>query len=203
MSLLKVVLAAVLVVITSSAYAGPALDFMTVTNSGTSGSYAVGFEFTTTSPTIVDSLGYYDDFRDGFLGDHQVGIFDLQGILLTSATVTTSDPLGTVNHGYWFRWHQITPLLLDGTYVVAATTGDDNYSWFFKADPADFAQNWVVSNNARLDSSTSLILPTTVDTSVYGIFGPNLGSPVPEPSTLVLVALGIAGAALLRRKQIR
>ena len=48
---------------------------------------SVGFVFTTTQAVSVTALGYYDEDKDGFWTDHEVGIFDASGTLLVSSVL--------------------------------------------------------------------------------------------------------------------
>src|SRR5579864_4381771 len=51
----------------------------------------VGFQFDVLSPVTVTALGSYWD--NTFVEDHPVGIWDTSGALITSADVTSADPL--------------------------------------------------------------------------------------------------------------
>ena len=57
--------------------ATPALDFpSTETHShGFAAGLTIGWGFTVNEPVFVDELGYYDLDQDGFVFDHEVGLF--------------------------------------------------------------------------------------------------------------------------------
>jgi hypothetical protein len=136
------------------------------------GLMAVGSQARAQTPAFTLSGG--SDFNNGqwSLGfqlaqSHDVGIFDLGGNLLTSATVNPSDPLTGL-----FRYTSITPYdLVAGTqYVIASTTGSENYNY----NPATFATAPEISFvSDRYVSSTALAFPVDGPVNVAGWFGPN------------------------------
>jgi len=166
-------------------------------NNGTG--YSLGFQFTVTSPVLVDALGWWDAAAPDDLTDsHQVGIFDTSGDLLTSTTVLTTDP---ITDG--FAYDSITPYLLSaGTYVISGVTGtNDEYAsgvTGFTTAP------WFTYGNNLYIVSSTLQFPTTNSTSDgVGFFGPNFdATPTPEPATFGLIGVGLlAGAVVFRKRQ--
>jgi hypothetical protein len=168
-------------------------------NDGTN--YVLGWSFTPHDSMDIASLGVYaaPDFTTGqrvFTQDHQVGLYDAGQTLLASTTVTNSDGL----YGM-FRFHNLDTVqhLAGGsTYYLAAAMGADQYLY----DVSGFSVNHQVDfGQFAYAGSDTLAFPGTADPGVLGYFGPNFEtSPVPEPSTLLLVGLGLGGAVLLRKR---
>jgi hypothetical protein len=168
-------------------------------NDGTN--YVLGWSFTPQVSMDVAALGVYaaPDFTTGqrvFTQDHQVGLYDASQTLLASTSVTNSDGL----YGM-FRFHNLDTVqhLAGGsTYFLAAAMGADQYTY----DVSGFSvNNQVDFGQFAYAGSDSLVFPGTVDPGVLGYFGPNFEtSPVPEPSTLLLVGSSLVGAVLLRKR---
>lgn len=194
-----------------------------------SASYNLGFEFAVTSPITVTSLGYFNDptydpinepwvFKPieppatgsyTYADDHPVGIYDLAGNLLSSATVTSSgSPSGN------FLYTSLsTPLNLGlGDYIIAGVTGptDPFLSDIQGATPPDFIGltegpgiSYVQDEYAGGVGGASLSNNSFSNDPISepGFFGPNFqyqpqqAPVVPESSSLALY--GGAGLALL------
>lgn len=204
-----------------SAAADPVVNFTSsdvnpaynVTFSNNAGGFNLGFKFSVNFPLTVTELGVYDDFGDGLIGSHEVGLFKSDGSLLASTTVQTTDPLSGL-----FRFSSIAPLVLgSGDYVLVAVAGynpgnpvdkytHDPYNITF--DPnITFLGNRVLGNTGN-----SLLFLSDANTEVstdpflqYGWFGPNMNAvaavPVPEPMTiLTLTGMGIVIARIKPKK---
>jgi hypothetical protein len=205
----------------------PALDFTSVTNNFTNGAWSLGWSFTTNVSISVSALGYYNagltspaaaGLSPG-CNCGEVGIFNSAGDLLTSAQVTSSDPV----IGF-FNYQAITPLQLSAghTYYILAETGSSDYTWNVNGLTVD--PNITFDDDAYISSSTLAFGTSSEGTGAVGFFGPNfLDSPgaggygdiqtdapynlslgpasTPEPSSLLLfgtVSLATVGALRLR-----
>ncbi|WDE00802.1 PEP-CTERM sorting domain-containing protein [Thalassomonas actiniarum] len=161
----------------------------------------IGWEFTTSSDIQVDSLGVWDEFGDGLAEEHAVGIWGLDGTLLTSAIVG-SGTSATLDSS--FRWVDIPSFSLDaGSYVVGAYFSDNSdrgaaRSSYTTASEITFNQNLFLYNNG-------FTLPTEHWNNFDGgNFGANFkfsSAAVPEPSALLLFGLGFIGLALRKSKK--
>jgi hypothetical protein len=179
-----------------------AVDFSGVTVNFTNDSWSLGWQFNVVRPIWVTRLGFYDDLKNGLQETHEVGIWDSNQVLLAYAVVSPSDPLVS-----WWRWATLaTPVLLGpgSDYRIAAVTGSENYTW----DPVGFvvASDITFVTDRYFGPTTSLTYPL-FSGAVVGAFGPNfeyeyqVGSVVPEPSTLGLVMLGALVLGYLRARR--
>ena len=205
---------------TSSAYADdPVVCFtpaginpaFNITFSNSAGGFVLGYKFTLTEAVRVTQLGYYDDYGDGLLRSHEVGLYAFDGTLVFSATVLPSDSLDEV-----FRYTSIAPVdLLPGDYVLAGVAGYDpgNLVDNYTHDPYAFtfdSRFSFVENRVRAGLGNTLTFLSDADTEMspileYGWYGPSMKIvPVPEPTAmLTLVGMGAvaAGARWKSRKK--
>lgn len=185
----------------------PAVDFSNVnpafniTFSNNVGGFNLGYVFMTSSAVTISALGYYDDVGNGFLNNHPVGLYDINGNLLASATVTNADSLVGL-----FRYQSIVSIDLPANtlFVLGGVTGYssegapvDNYTH----DPFDISFDprlVFIENREAANTQNSLVFPTFVEVSIdpplhYGWFGPNaMVVAVPEPSIMLLLGSGLA-----------
>lgn len=176
---------------------------------------SLGFVFTTNEAIDVTALGYYDEDQDGFLTDHEVGIFDEDGILLISTILKAGTSSALEGH---YRYNAVSPITLaaNTTFVIAATTfglpdgwaygrSDDQIDGFV-VDPsitvAPDAARFIYQNDNVLRVPTNHFGGYTI----YG--GPNFKlipaepSEVPEPASVALTLIGVAGLLALRTRQL-
>jgi len=144
------------------------------------GPYNVGWEFTLSSSYDVTHLGYLDESGDGFNESHSVGIYSTTGVPLTSAVITSADPL---QNG--FRWASIAATTLAaGTYIVDGTAGTELYQFSGEAVTFDPRVTWV---EGLYTINAALVFPGTVNPNPqYSYFGPNFGT---EPAFLFATAV--------------
>lgn len=96
----------------------PGYTFGNISNAYSNAGYTWGSEFTALTSTTLTHLGVYDHNQDGLQADIPVGLWDTNGNLLASTTVTSSDPLTGTS-----RYHALTtpvPLSANTRYLVAA-----------------------------------------------------------------------------------
>jgi len=164
----------------------------------------LGLTFTANSTFLVDALGIFN--QTVLTGSEQVGLYNSSGNLLTSTTVTLSDP--QVN-GYLFQ--SITPVTLTAghTYTVVANTG--NNPWAYGSTAPNQASYVTYNSHAYLYTS-SLAFPTLTASEAGGpsgaYYGPNFEiaattDPVPEPGGFGPLAALAALAGYLYHRKIR
>lgn len=175
----------------------------------------LGWTFTTNSSITVTGLGYYDYQQDGFATGHQVGIFDSQGTLLTSAYLSPGTDAGLDG---FFRYVSIVPVTLSAgqTFIVAGTTGGDYDLWAY--GNGDGILQWPATvpllglsadsriaidpEGALYQYDTSGVLKSPANHyGNYTIYaGPNFViASVPLPSSLLLLIPGFLGLVGMRR----
>lgn len=200
----------------SSATAGPlALDFTggaadwCAPGAGPAIPCTVGWAFVVNAPVTVDGLAFWDEgTSDPLQFDHQVGIFNASGTILTSQTVTSaSTPLVSTAGGRWFH-EAIGPITLaPGNYTIGAFYPDGRFGF---DDP--FRRNTVASTipqityiGTRIGATPSgLALPlVTIAAFEQGLFGPTftVEAAAPEPSVLTLIVLAFPALGFSRRKR--
>ncbi len=165
---------------------------------GTPGADTVhGWEFTVNTNIILTHLGLYDDGLDGFIHDHDIGLFRLSdSALLASGTMSagTGDPL--IDN---FRYIDVAdvPLVTTENYVLSyyTTTGSGDFV-VTDATGEVFAPevNWI-SGRWGVGAGGLIIPPNSTGADRYG---PNFQF-VPAPGVICLFA--IAGLAARRRRR--
>lgn len=157
----------------------------------------IGYTFQANNSIIVTDLGVWID-DDGLQADHMVGIWDMNGTLLGSGTVTPNG--GTVLNGY--RYVDVSDFALQAgqQYVAGALyVSLDGDSYLSGASNVTTAPEitWL---NSRYPTAGSMGFAfPELTTAGIGRFGPNFQFVVPAPSAATLLGLSCLVAARRRR----
>ena len=142
-----------LVMCASPAFASTAISLVTPGPEAVEAHRTLGFEFSADNAQSITALGAYDSGRDGLAGAATVGVWDLFGNLLASATVPSGTG-GTLDGD--FRFVAITPLALAvGQHYVVG-------SW----DEFDLQTNWGVGPTAERRPRTSISAFTATGSAI-------------------------------------
>jgi hypothetical protein len=162
------------------------------------GPITAGWEFSVSTPVLVNGLGYFDIGADGFAQSHPVGLWTSGGTLLSSTTVTSASPvvLSASAAGDW-RFATIPALLLlPGNYVVGGEAfAPDTDGEFRDASSLILAPGTAFVDDKATGAGNGFAFPTnSTPFAANGFFGPGvfLTSAVPEPTSLALLAIALS-----------
>lgn len=162
-----------------------------------------GFKFTALQTVSVTALGFHDDQLNGLVSAHEVALYNTSGTQLALATVPVGTAAPLIGQYRYATLASSFQLQAGTQYVLAAyTNANDGYR--SNGTPTSDPQISISTAGAFYNYGSSLAFPTTTFAAAnfYGTANMLLVAAVPEPSTWVMLCLGLlAVAGVARRRQ--
>lgn len=226
-TLVKSISAIALMVLAANATALPMLEVNNVNGASRFGypstqEVTIGYRFTANENISVYSLGIVNAGGNGLQIAHSAGLWNDSGTLLSSVFFAPGS--GTANAAFLYLDMPSTISLVAGnTYRVAATfVGQDTSDQVLNLLVANFDSYLNINSAVSIDrqnawhlddlSESDLDFPDALGTfnsssqpsfivSTNFLFTPEESSSVPEPNTLAILCLGLAGLGFQFRKK--
>lgn len=189
----------------------PAFEWASATFANAGNFFTLGQKFTLSSAVTVNALGYIDDglfplnqVTQQFV--HPVGIWDSSNVLVATANVVSTDPL--IGHYYWSSIPDVS--LAVGTYTIGAQIlgvggyfpYTNNTSGFFSIPEYMYITDEQVIgaglNQPYVSLGNGSYGPYAFVTANFSVA--SVSRQVPEPFTLSIFGIGVAGAYVMRRR---
>jgi Domain of unknown function (DUF4082) len=191
-----------------TAQAAPIYDFDSAPIRFGEANVTVGFQFTANANLTINALGFYDHNQDGLTTSHDVGIFDTNGTLLNSTSVS-SGTAGALDGKFRYAAVPSFTLTSGQSYIIAGlANGQDGYTY---GNVGTTILGLTTNPTISISPLASLFLyapsfsfPT--DNYGYDLYPmvnfkfeePSISS-VPLPAAFPLLGIGLAGLGGMQR----
>lgn len=185
------------------AVAVPIVDYTGGTIQGVlAGARTYGYDFSSSTSLRVTALGIFESLARPLEVVHDLGLWDDSGVLLASTTVSGTDTaVASANPMAQWRFADIAPLVLGaGTYFVGAYYTDDNEDDILLGGAPLISLPSITYGETRFGFGPALARPTMGFGSSSLAGATIMADVIPEPTTLALMGLGLAGLGSRKRK---
>jgi len=162
-------------------------------------SHSLGYKFTAMNDVTITALGFFDSYQDGFRADHLVGLWDENQTLLSSVKLSAGTGSLLIDDYRYENINNTITLTAGKSYFIAGTTASD--AWVYQTDNIATDPNISYAGSYyALFTGYDLVFPNSYASgnqymTVNFLMEP---APVPEPSTILLFATGLAGLVSYR-----
>jgi len=176
--------------------------------------FTLGWSFSVTSALTVDALGVWDQDADGLNFGQTVSLWTSAGgflgsVLVDNTATAVLPGFATNDSGQWLMADIAGIALGIGDYVIGADRFGGSGDVFQIEDTEIATDPRITWTGDRFSNANIFGFPTntTVGTAFEGnhFFGPTFwiadAVPIPEPGTLALFGVGLAGMGLVRRRR--